>query len=334
MPEVTVIVPSLLCKYASKTVEDLFAKAKGEIEVIVILDNYWPDPPLKDHPNLVVIKKGEQIGMRKAINDAVKIAKGEYIMKTDDHCMFGEGFDEILARDTAYNEVAIPERYSFEPETWSRGSIGPHHYWFMTFPYYEDNLHGMGLHGKKWLGIENNGGHTSFYMLERQRRHIPIDGILATQGSCWFAHKKRFLELLGLDEKYSYLIHQEPQEIAFKFWLTGGRMVINKNTHYCHWHKKNADRIWRRYRREWEIFTERFGTWYWMNDQFPLATRSMEWLVEQFWPIPGWPENWKEEKLKYESEHPEFNGMLHVFDENGNVGLPIKGVDTWPSLTQ
>ena len=48
--KVSVIVPSRNEIFLNKTVEDLFRTATGEIEVIVILDGYWPEtlPDVKD----------------------------------------------------------------------------------------------------------------------------------------------------------------------------------------------------------------------------------------------------------------------------------------------
>lgn len=326
MEKVSVIIPSLLCKYASKTVEDLFVKAKGDIEVIIMLDNYWPDPQLKDHPNLVVVHRGTQVGMRRAVNDAVSIAKGKYIMKCDDHCMFAEGFDEALKADCEEDWLSIPSRWALEPEEWKIGRIGPSEYLYLTYPYKPDDLYktAMGLHGKKWMREENNNGKDSFYWKENLYKDKKIDDILTTQGSCWFCHRETFLKFGGLDEKRSYLIHQEPQEMCFKFWLSGGRVVINKNTWYAHWHKPQDARIWRKYVRENEVETKRFFTWYWMNDQWPMATKKMKWLIDMFMPMPGWPENWEEEKLKFEAEHPEACRNFKVFDVDGVDALPYK----------
>jgi len=37
--------------------------------------------------------------------------------------------------------------------------------------------------------------------------------------------------------------------------------------------------------------------WYtrhWMNDEEPNMNHTFEWLIEKFWPIPTWPDDWKE----------------------------------------
>ena len=50
----------------------------------------------------------------------------------------------------------------------------------------------------------------------------------------------------------------------------------------------------------------------------------MKWFVEHFWPIPGWPENWEEEGVKYYSDHPEYASDFRVFDPEGIDGLPME----------
>lgn len=62
MALLSVIIPSRNCKHVSKTVDDIFANATGEIEVIALLDGYWPNPPIKDHPKLTIVHKSVEIG--------------------------------------------------------------------------------------------------------------------------------------------------------------------------------------------------------------------------------------------------------------------------------
>ena len=110
--------------FLQKTVTDLFDKAHGELEVIVVLDGFSPNPPLKERKNLILIPHSESKGMRQGINEAAAIAKGKYIMKCDDHCMFDEGYDLALAEDCDDNWLVVPRRYSLDGENWKRG-YGP-----------------------------------------------------------------------------------------------------------------------------------------------------------------------------------------------------------------
>ncbi len=49
----------------------------------------------------------EAKGMRTAINQAVAIAKGKYIMKLDAHCMVDEGIDEKNTKESP--DRCVPE---------------------------------------------------------------------------------------------------------------------------------------------------------------------------------------------------------------------------------
>ena len=40
----------------------------------------------------------------------------------------------------------------------------------------------------------------------------------------------------------------------------------------------------------------------------------MEWFVEKFWPIPGWPEDWKDPK--YQEEYKRSNGIVDIRRHN------------------
>ena len=40
--------------YLQRTIEDIFTNAEGEIEIIVILDGWIPDPPFDMHDNRVI----------------------------------------------------------------------------------------------------------------------------------------------------------------------------------------------------------------------------------------------------------------------------------------
>src|SRR3989344_876103 len=99
---ISVIISSRSNLYLQKTVDDVLNKAKGEVEVIVVLDGYWPEVLLKDDKRVIVIHHGElrsNFGLRTSVNRGVSVSRGEYIMKIDDHCALDEGFDVKLVAD-------------------------------------------------------------------------------------------------------------------------------------------------------------------------------------------------------------------------------------------
>jgi hypothetical protein len=96
--KLSVIIPAWNELYLKATVDGILKSATGDIEVIVMLDGYWPHELPADDPRLILVHR-KRGGMRAAINGAVAIAKGEFILKADAHCLFAPGFDETLKAD-------------------------------------------------------------------------------------------------------------------------------------------------------------------------------------------------------------------------------------------
>ncbi len=292
MAKVSIIIPSRNCSFVQRTVDDIFNKATGDIEVICLLDGYWPNPPITDHPNLTIVHKGTVGGMRNSLNLGANLAKGKYLLKCDDHCIFGEGFDEILQNDMEDDWLVNPSRYSVDVEKWER-KWQAIQYLYVTFPYYHDNMYGNGMHGKKWIGengVGENMGYKQYYWKERERKDILIDDMMTFQGSFWFMTKNKFFDIGMLDEKHSDLMENEPQELGFKVWLSGGRCVVNKNTWYAHLHKGLT---WGRMY-HWtkkDIYPSYDYSYnYWIKEQKDFFIS----VIEKFQPIPNFPQNWKE----------------------------------------
>jgi len=110
----SVIIPSRVEKYLQKTIDDLNKKSWDEIEVIVVLDGYTPQNTI--HGARVIPLN--RIGMRGCINAGMSLAHGKYVMKTDEHCMFDEGFDVKLKADCEENWCVIPRRYRLDADNW------------------------------------------------------------------------------------------------------------------------------------------------------------------------------------------------------------------------
>jgi hypothetical protein len=281
--KVSVLIPSRSELFMPQTVADVFSKAKGEIEVIVVLDGYWPDPPLPAYPNLHLIHHGEPKGMRTCINEAAELAKGEFLCKADAHCLFGEGFDIILAEDCDKDWLVIPRRVSLDAENWCIEHTGksPVDYEYLSHPSVDKDR--AGIHGRVW----NERA--------RDRKDILVDENMSFQGSCWFIHRDYFWKQGPLQNAGYGDFIQEPQELGLRTWLSGGKQMTNKKTFYAHLHK--GTRYHRGYflnKKDLHAGTQ-FSTDFWMNNRpFPGRVHDMEWLVDRFWPVPTWPENWKE----------------------------------------
>lgn len=286
---VTVVIPARHELYLHQTVEDIFAKAGGDIEVIVVYDSYWPTPILEDRPNLVQIHWGRRRGMRAAINAAAEIGRGDYLMKCDAHCLFDEGFDVKLAQDCDADWLVIPRRYSLDAEKWCVKQDRPHiDYEYLAYPFVDEN-HQLGLHAKVWMERT------------RQRRKIRLDEDMNFQGSCWFMPMEYFRRLIyPMDEKNYGMFIGEPVEIGLKVWLSGGKQMRNKNTWYAHlwkgepYRKKFLEVMGFKYTRVGLQERKKGNAYsldYWFFNRWSDRIHDLSWLVEKFWPVPTWPED-------------------------------------------
>lgn len=197
---VSIIIASMKEEYLEKTLADLRAKAKGEIEIIVV----------KDKP------------MRTAINEGVAQASGCYILKTDAHCMFDEGFDVKLVDAHEPNWVQTPRRKRLDAEKWE-----------LTDTEKPDIDYMFIYKGKGYRDHDKNGD------LELKKKLL--DDVQIFQGSCWFMEKAYFYRLGLLDDKHFGGMGSEGLEICLKTRADGGRVIVNKNTWFAHYHKTKAN---------------------------------------------------------------------------------------------
>jgi len=283
MSKVSIIIPSRNEQFLGKTVNDLLAKAAGDIEVIPVLDGYWPNPPLVEDKRVIQLHRGKALGMRAAINYGAEVATGEWLMKADGHCMFAEGFDETLKKETEKDWLAIPRRYSLNAELWERNPKMPIDYHYLDCPLTNTNY--FQFHGVPWNEMTKQKFDDPRY---------EIDDLMSWQGSMWFMHRKLWDRVGPMSEKLFYTFSQEPQELGNKVWLGGGRIVVNKHTWYAHLHKG------KQYGRGYSISGNEIveghkrSAYYWMSNSWKGQTRPIEWLVEKFWPVPTWPDNWRD----------------------------------------
>ncbi len=286
MSKLSIIIPSRNEQFLLKTVNDIFAKAKGEIEICVVLDGgEWPNPdPLPDRDNLIVIRHSESKGTRAAINAGVAVASGEFILKSDGHCLFDDGFDEQLKADCKSNWVLVPRRKRLDAENWRIQDVGKPHIDYEYMSWHPVDFGGRGHNIKPW--DERNA--------DESLKRVFIDDLMCFQASCYFMRRDYFYALDLMDEATYGKTQNEGEEIAFKTWCSGGRVVINKNTWYAHLRKGS------RYPRDYQFESAdldrgKSGVQRWLIDSaWKKQTLRFEHLIEKFWPLPGWPEDWKE----------------------------------------
>lgn len=278
-PKVSVIIPSRNEAYLIPTVMDVLHKSTGLVEVVVVIEGTRPhDMGFATNPRVKVVFHDVAQGMRPAINDGVAASSGEFICKLDAHCMVDVGWDQILRNDCDDETIMVPRRYGLDPENWKLTDSEPVDYHRLTYPFQnadDPDDWSAGIQAIKWL---SRG---------RERRNRMLDEEITSQGSCYFMSRKLWDRIGPLDHLHYRNLVNELEELGFRAWLSGGRVMVNKKTWYAHWFKSK--------RRGYSLSRGEINEGYqycvrfWMLDEWKERQRDFKWLLERFMPLPGWP---------------------------------------------
>ncbi|KKS77907.1 MAG: hypothetical protein UV74_C0002G0035 [Candidatus Woesebacteria bacterium GW2011_GWB1_43_14] len=285
--------------FLGKTIEDILSSIEGNTEVIVILDGYKPDPPLKSDPRVTLIYHTESIGQRAATNEAAKLSKAKYLMKCDAHCAFDKGFDVKMIQEMHDDWTMVPIMRNLHAFDWvcpdgHRRYQGPS---------------GPCLECKKpterdvvWIAKTNPSSksycfdstpHFQYFgeYIKRPEAQAEITETMSLQGSCWMLTRDKYWELNICDEKFGSWGSQGI-EVAVKTWLSGGRVAVNHKTWYAHMFRTQGGDFGFPYpiSGAQQKHAQNYARDLFFNNNWPQQTRPLSWLVEKFWPVKGWTE--------------------------------------------
>lgn len=225
--KVSVVIPSYKDPLLQKTIDDLLAKSElgMDLEVIAIMDGYWPNPPLlfteENNRRVIQLHSGLNRGMRETINSGVRIARGEFIMRTDEHCIFDQGYDRKLTERFKDNWIVYPKRFYLDPVKWEVMDKKPNIY----------NKLIIDSSRRKFSGV-------NWESREREREGKDIDESMAMQGSCWIMKRSWWDKVIGELQSEGYGTHYgDSHEMVFKTWKAGGKLMVNKTTWHAHKHR-------------------------------------------------------------------------------------------------
>jgi len=252
----SIIIPAYQEIYLRQTIESIMQSAVEPIEIIIILDGYWPKGmPIRYKP-LHTVHFSTRRGMRSAINAGSRLARGKYLMKLDGHCSLDQAFDVKLKSYCDHNTVQVPVRYALDIKEWRRKGQPK------EFQYIDRKT----LKGHDWPEFADRVHSNS------------ICDLMTTQGSCWFMQREFFDSIGGLDDINYGGMGREAQELCFKTWLSGGRLILNRNVWYAHWNKPKEFVV---KRRSDKIKSEDFARKFWTEQKIKP-------VIERFAPVPTW----------------------------------------------
>lgn len=266
---VSLIIPGRCEQFFQPTIDTALENAKGDVEIIAVIDGYDPDPPLVARDNRVkLIHLKESIGQRAGYNLGVQKSTGKYVMKVDAHCIVCPEWDLILKEYCPDDAVVLPEmrrlnvwEWRFKPRLWT-------HFMYI----------GLDLYCHYWREYR-----------KRPEAQGNYPEVMTGQGSCWFTTRKWNDHIGLLDERVGSW-GNVGIEISLRTWLCGGRQIVNKKAWQAHWFRKDEGGF--TYPMDGRKVAKAHNftrTHYYFNDHaFKNQTRPFKWIIEKFWPVPGW----------------------------------------------
>jgi GT2 family glycosyltransferase len=221
--KLSVVIPSWKDPLLINTIDSLLSSSElgNKLEIIAVLDGYWPLFELRQDPRVRYVHLGKNRGMRRAINAGVSVARGEFICRTDEHCMFAQGWDKVMTESCQPNWIMTSRRYFLDPKKWTvmedQGYVD-----------YEKLViqEGVKFSGQKWRSRD------------KSRRHKIVDKTMAMQGSVWLMPRQWWIDVIGELQNEGFGPHyQDSHEMIFKTWKAGGEMMLNKGTWFAHRHR-------------------------------------------------------------------------------------------------
>lgn len=241
--KLSVVIPSYKDPYLHKTIESLLTNSGlgDRLEIVVCLDGYWPDTPVVNDSRVRVVHLGSNRGMRGAINAGVAVARGEYILRADEHNMFGNNYDAILTSQCEPNWIMTPRRYFLDVKKWEVMDIPPVDYSRLVIQRV-DKKKSEQEDSEDYVEVEGSTIHKfagqEWKSRTEERKDIAIDETMAMQGSCWIMPHKWWDDVIGELQTEGYgPLYQDSHEMVFKTWKAGGKLMVNKNTWHAHKHR-------------------------------------------------------------------------------------------------
>jgi glycosyltransferase involved in cell wall biosynthesis len=305
MKDLSILIPSRNEMFLARTIQDILTNIEADTEVIAVLDGQWAEPPIPQHERVNIIYVPEAIGQRAATNMACRLSGAKYIMKIDAHCSFDQEFDRKMIetfKETGDNVTMVPIMRNL----WAFDWVCPDGH-----RRYQSPSGVCATCGKEttrdvvWIA-KTNPQSTSYcfdrephfqYFREFKKRpeykkNLEETGLTETmslQGSCFMCTREKYWELNICDEEFGNWGNQGI-EVAVKTWLSGGRVLCNHKTWYAHMFRTQGGDFgfpWPCSGNEVQKTKNKVKDLF-FNNKWDKAIHPLSWLIEKFWPVPGW----------------------------------------------
>ena len=252
--DISILIPARHEQFLTHTVKDILKNVRGKTEIIVGLDGEWPEIGLEDDPRVRILYVPESIGQRALTNQLCKLSGAKYVIKTDAHCAFDEGFDvKLLEAIKGHDDwTLVPQMRNLHAFNWVcpdghkrfQGPIGP--------------CKVCGKDTKQemiWIPNPERPKNHSYrfdttlhfqYFREFEKRpeaQGDLTETMSLQGSFFMLTREKYWDLNICDEAHGGW-GQQGVEVALKTWLSGGKVMCLKTTWYAHMFRTESGPGW------------------------------------------------------------------------------------------
>jgi hypothetical protein len=290
--------------FLKKTVDDLLKNMRGDTEIIIGADGVWPDPPMEDNPKVHMIYHPVSVGQRAITNECAKLSRAKYLMKVDAHCAFDEGFDVKMIEKMQPDWTMVPVMRNLHVFDWVCKKCKHRRYQGPT-PTSCPQCDNTTEFERDVVWIAKRNPQSTAYCFDpephfqyfRDFKNRPegkgeLTETMSLQGSCFMVDRSRYFDLDMSEETFGSWGSQGI-EVACKSWLSGGRVVVNHKTWYAHLFRTQGGDFgfpWDCSGRQVEK-AKHYAKDLFFNNKWPKQVKPMSWLIDKFWPVPGWTED-------------------------------------------
>ena len=300
--ELSILIPARNEIWLNRTIQDILEHIEADTEILVGLDGYWPEEPIKDHPRVKIFHVTESIGQRAMQNQLARLSRAKYVMKVDAHCAFDQGFDRKMIeffKEVGNDIVAVPVMRNLHAFDWVCPD-GHRRYQSPSGPCKECQKPTE----KDVVWIPKRRPESTSYLFDstphfqyfndykRRPEYKKYEGYnetMSLQGSCFMSTRHNYWKYELCDERAGSWGNQG-LEIACAAWLSGLRVLCNHKTWYAHLFRTQGGDFGFPYHhtdRAINKTKDYIKDKYW-NKKNKQQIHDVSWLVDKFKPVPGW----------------------------------------------
>ncbi|MFA5396857.1 MAG: glycosyltransferase family 2 protein [Methanogenium sp.] len=310
--DLSLIIPSRNEEFLPNTLHDLIEHTHGNTEFICILDGWDIDiPELPTDERITYIFHSVPIGQRASVRQAARASRSKYIAKCDAHCSFDDGWDVKMLevfKQHGDNMVAVPVMRNLHVFNW-KCKNGHTRYQSPSGPCKE-----CGERTEKdivWISKTNPQSvsycfdeepHFAYFGEYKKRdeyqkmlRETATTFTMSLQGSFYMLPREKYFEW-NIDDEELGSWGNSGIEIACKAWLLGGECRVVHSTNYGHLFRTQGNDFGFPYNNPGKdvMETKQKVRKLVFDNLIPNQIRPLSWLLEKFWPIPGWSEKMRQ----------------------------------------